>query len=75
MLTSAQYPIEGSCPDYKECLDPNIKFTAEKISGIWYQQANIPFFFQRGKKCTHMRFEPDERPNTMLFDRIEYEVS
>ena len=75
VLVSAQVPLSqnGTCPDFIACRNPDIKIDASKLTGIWYLNANIPYFFQENKKCTFYNFTVNPNNNESAhIDVTEY---
>lgn len=69
-FTSAQSPINGTCPDFVQCRGP-MKMSKEKISEIWYLQAIIPLFYQSTQKCTTFNFTAPADSNLVTINKTE----
>lgn len=75
VLASAQFKINGSCPDFSKCRDSSVKLTKEKLEGIWFLESSIPYFFQLNQKCTQFNITALQETTAMQFDKIEYDVT
>lgn len=72
-VATAQYPIKnGTCPDFSTCRDP-VTYNNEKIAGIWYVTASIPYFWNVGKKCTYKNYTALAAPNSVHSKTVEYD--
>lgn len=76
-FASAQLPLKnGTCPDFYQCRDQNLRLDVSLVTGIWYVHANVPFFFQEAMKCTYFNFTEDPANQRGLNVEItEYKIS
>lgn len=75
VLVSAQVPLpqNGTCPDLTACRNPDIKVDASMLTGIWYLNGNIPYFFQENMKCTFYNFTANpNNSKSVHIDATEY---
>ena len=73
-FASAQFEINGTCPNFTECRDININVTKEGLVGIWYLASSIPYFFQLNKKCSYINITVSTGPSQYFFEKFEFDV-
>jgi hypothetical protein len=71
-LAAAQFPINGTCPEFT-CKEP-VEMTSEKIQGIWYLAASIPYFFHVDYKCTYIN-QTAVGNSSIKFEKKEYNLA
>lgn len=73
-FASAQFVTNGTCPSFMECRN-SVDMSTSILNGIWYLYASIPYFFQENKKCTYFNCTSGTEPNSMHFDKVEYDIT
>lgn len=72
-IALAQYPIQnGTCLDFSTCHDA-VNYADDKVLGIWYVTANVPYFWSVGKKCTYLKYTVLPESNSLHSELTEYD--
>lgn len=70
---AAQFDTNGTCPDFGTCRT-TVNLTDDAVTGIWYQYASVPYFFQAHQKCTYFEIV-SIGPHQVRTDIVEYNTA